>query len=135
MRTLILNGSPRKKGDTTALIGAFTKHLQGEYRIIDCYSTNLSPCMDCRFCQEKLSCPINDKMQEIYDYLSDCDNLILASPVHYAELSSGLLKIASWFQIYSSALIFRHEKLPLQVLYCLHMAAAATQSVPRKPRA
>ena len=115
MRTLILNGSPRKKGDTAALIDAFTRLLHEEYRVIDCYSANIAPCMDCRCCREKLSCPINDKMQEIYDYLSDCDNLILASPVHYAELSSGLLKVASRFQIYSSALIFRHEKLPLHI--------------------
>lgn len=115
MKTLILNGSPRKSGDTTALICALTGHLQGEYRIIDCHFTNIDPCMDCRCCRERLSCPINDKMQEIYDYLSDCDNLILASPVHYAELSSGLLKIASRFQIYSSAMIFRHEKLPLHI--------------------
>ena len=85
MKTLILNGSPRKSGDTTALICALTGHLQGEYRIIDCHFTNIAPCMDCRCCREKLSCPINDKVQEIYDYLSDCDNLILASPVHYAD--------------------------------------------------
>lgn len=115
MKTLLLNGSPRENGDTAALINAFTRHLQGEYRIIDCYSPNLSPCTDCRFCREKLSCPINDEMQEIYAYLSECDNLILASPVHYAELSSGLLKVASRFQMYSSALIFRHEKLPLHI--------------------
>ena len=54
-------------------------------------------------------------MQDIYGYLSECDNLILASPVHYAELSSGLLKAASRFQVYSSALIFRHEQLPISV--------------------
>ena len=115
MKTLILNGSPRKNGDTSALIGAFARNLQGEYRIIDCCSANIAPCIDCRSCRQRLSCPIIDEMQEIYAYLSECDNLILASPVHYAELSSGLLKVASRFQIYSSALIFRHENLPLHI--------------------
>lgn len=28
-------------------------------------------------------------MQDIYGYLSECENLILASPIHYAELSAG----------------------------------------------
>ena len=115
MKTLILNGSPRKNGDTATLINAFTKQLQGEYRIIECYSPNISPCMDCHCCREKQSCPIHDEMQEIYDYLSECDNLILASPVYYEELSSGMLKVASRFQIFSSAMIFRHEKLPLHI--------------------
>ena len=47
-----------------------------------------------------------------------------ASPVHYAELSSGLLKVASRFQIYSSAQIFRHETLPVKAK---HGAVLLTQ--------
>lgn len=103
MKTLILNGSLRKGGDTAYLINTLLSRLQGEYKIVDCYTANISPCMDCRCCREKLSCPIKDEMQEIYAYLSECDHVIIASPVHYAELSSGLLKVASRFQIYSSA--------------------------------
>lgn len=111
MKTLILNGSPRNDGDTAALINRLLLHLHGEYRIYDCYSSDISPCTDCRCCREHLYCPNEDAMQEIYGYLTECDNLILASPVHYAELSSGLLKAASRFQVYSSALIqlFREQ--------------------------
>ena len=114
MKTLILNGSPRKDGDTVFLINKLLPRLQGEYKIIDCYTADIAPCIDCRCCREKLSCPIKDEMQDIYAYLSECDHVIIASPVHYAELSSGLLKVASRFQIYSSALIFRHESLSVQ---------------------
>ena len=114
MKTLILNGSPRKDEDTVFLINKLLSRLQGEYKIIDCYTADIAPCIDCRCCREKLSCPIKDEMQEFYAYLLECDNLILASPVHYAELSSDLLKVASRFQIYSSALIFRHETLPVK---------------------
>ena len=114
MKTLILNGSPRKGGDTVFLINKLISRLYGEYKIVDCYTADIAPCIDCRCCREKLSCPMSDEMQEIYAYLLECDNLILASPVHYAELSSGLLKVASRFQIYSSVLIFRHETLPVK---------------------
>ncbi len=114
MKTLILNGSPRKNGDTAFLMNKLISRLHGEFKIIDCYAVNISPCVDCRCCREQLSCPIKDEMQEFYAYLLECDNLILASPVHYTELSSGLLKVASRFQIYSSALIFRHETLPVR---------------------
>lgn len=115
MKTLILNGSPRNDGDTAALISQLLLRLQGEYRIYDCYSNDISPCTDCRCCREQLYCPNEDAMQDIYGYLAECDNLLLASPVHYAELSSGLLKVVSRFQMYSSALIFRHEQLPVSV--------------------
>ena len=115
MKTLILNGSPRNDGDTAALIQQLLMHLQGEYRIYDCYSSDISPCTDCRCCRALPYCPKEDTMQEIYSDLTECDNLVLASPVHYAELSSGLLKAASRFQVYSSALIFRREPLPVSV--------------------
>ena len=83
MKTLILNGSPRKDGDTVFLINKLLSRLQGEYKIIDCYTADIAPCIDCRCCREKLSCPIRDEMQEIYAYLesgtreiclrADCD--------------------------------------------------------------
>lgn len=71
MKTLILNGSPRKDGDTVSLINKMLPRLQGEYKIIDCYTADIAPCIDCRCCREKLSCPIKDEMQDIYAYLSE----------------------------------------------------------------
>ena len=118
MKTLILNGSPRKDGDTVFLIKKLLSRLQGDYKIVDCYTADIAPCIDCRSCREKLSCPMKDEMQKIYAYLLECDHVIIASPVHYAELSSGLLKVASRFQIYSSAQIFRHDALPVIAKHC-----------------
>ncbi len=114
MKTLILNGSPHPQGDTAALVDAFTAGLEGEYRLTDCYSTDISPCTDCRVCRESLFCPVGDGMQEIYAFLAECDNVVIASPVHYGELSAMLMKIAGRFQMYSSALIFRRETLPVK---------------------
>ncbi|MBR1765382.1 MAG: flavodoxin family protein [Ruminococcus sp.] len=114
MKTLILNGSPHRDGDTAALINALTAGLLGEVRVVDCYIADIAPCCDCQRCRERLACSINDEMQAIYAYLSECDNVVLASPVHYGELSAMLLKAASRFQMYSSALIFRREALPVR---------------------
>jgi len=114
MKTLILNGSPHRDGDTAALIKALTARLGGEVRVVDCYTADIAPCSDCRRCRERLACPVDDGMQEVYAYLAECDNVVLASPVHYGELSAMLLKVASRFQMYSSALIFRREALPVR---------------------
>ena len=115
MKALILNGSPRRNGDTADMLHALTERLHGTYKVCDCYHSSIAPCADCRCCRERLYCPIDDEMQEVYASLAGCDTLILASPVHYAELSSGLLTVVSRFQMYSSALIFRHEALPLHI--------------------
>ena len=107
MKTLIINGSPRKNGDTAALIQELTPHLTGEVRIISCYD-DISPCIDCRYCWKHEGCAVKDGMQEIYEYLIDCDNVVLASPVWFSSLSGPALNLASRFQTYFSARRFRN---------------------------
>lgn len=70
MKTLILNGSPRMTGDTAQLVKTITEIIVGEYRIVDAYRCNISPCVDCRYCWEKQGCAINDEMQEIYEFMN-----------------------------------------------------------------
>ncbi len=109
MKTLILNGSPRGGGDASFLIEKLSGALRGEIKLVNCRDADISPCTDCRACRKSPSCTIDDEMRDIYDFLAECDNVVIASPVHYGELSSLLLKVASRFQVYSSAMIFRHE--------------------------
>ncbi len=113
MKTLILNGSTRKNGDTSALIAAFTAELTGDIRIVNAQADSISPCLDCRHCWTHSGCCIQDKMQEIYPYFEECDNLVIASPVWFGELSGPLLSLLSRMQHYFAARIFRHETPPI----------------------
>ena len=108
-RTLIFNGSPRKQGDTAALLGVLTASLAGEFRVVDCYRADIAPCIDCRSCRREKRCVLNDGMQEIYAYIEACDNVVVASPIYYSELTGKLLDVASRFQLYYSARFFRKE--------------------------
>lgn len=110
-KTLILNGSPRKNGDTSALVDALCKRLDGEVKLVSCYYDKISPCVDCRKCRENSKCAIDDEMQEIYEYIEACDNVVVASPIYFSELSGRLLDVASRFQLYFSAKFFRNEAL------------------------
>ena len=85
MKTLIFNGSPRKNGDTASLLRILTGSLHGEFRVVD-------------------------RMQELYRYIEDCDNVVIASPIYYAELTGKLLDVASRFQVYYSARYFRQAE-------------------------
>ena len=110
MKTLILNGSPRANGDTASLIKELTKKLPGEYKIVNAYQCDVSPCVDCRYCWEHSGCAIADEMQEIYDYIQECDNILIASPVYFSELTGKLLDLGSRLQTYYCAAFFRKEK-------------------------
>ena len=52
MKTLIFNGSPRKNGDTAALITSFLRETAGypddTYKIVTAYDAGIQPCRDCR---------------------------------------------------------------------------------------
>lgn len=108
-RTLILNGSPRKRGDTASLLRILREDLAGEIREVDCYWADISPCIDCRSCRRELRCVIDDGMQALYPYIRACDRIVIASPIYYNELTGKLLDVASRFQLYYSARFFRQE--------------------------
>jgi multimeric flavodoxin WrbA len=100
MKTLIINGSPRKNGGSMTLVNEMIKHLEGEIRIIDTYYADISPCVDCRYCWQNNGCSINDGMQEVYKLLNEVDNVILASPLYFSELTGELLSFASRLQLF-----------------------------------
>jgi multimeric flavodoxin WrbA len=110
MKTLIFNGSPRKKGDTVSLINKVIENLNGEYKIINAYDCQISPCIDCRYCWDNTGCCINDEMQEVYTYIQECDNILIASPIYFSELTGALLNVGSRLQTYFCARKFRKEK-------------------------
>ena len=112
MKTLIINGSPRKCGETVSLINKLTEQLSGEYKILNAYYTSISPCVDCRYCWSNDGCAINDEMTEIYDYIEICDNVVIASPIYFSQPTGKLLDVCSRFQTYFAAKHFRN-KVPL----------------------
>lgn len=92
-----------------SLIDVIRENIKGEYKLVNAYRCDISPCVDCRYCWENTGCAIQDEMQEIYDYIQECDNIILASPIYFSELTGKLLDVASRLQTYFSAKILRKE--------------------------
>lgn len=109
MKTLILNGSPRKNGDTVNLINKLTEKLNSEYMIINAYYANILPCIDCRYCWSNDGCSINDEMTEIYKYITHCDNIVIASPIYFSQPTGKLLDVCSRFQTYFAQKYFHNE--------------------------
>lgn len=96
MKTLIINGSPRKNGCTASLLNLAKETLVGEIIEISAYHNNISPCIDCRACHKTVGCPIPDDFQLIT--ADDFEQLIIASPIYMGNLTPPMLSILSRFQ-------------------------------------
>jgi len=100
IKTLILNGSPRAKGDGKYIIEKLQGQLNGSVHVIDVYKEEFSPCIDCRYCWTNCKCSINDDMTKLYESIDTFDNIVISSPVYFSELSGPLLSYTSRFQRY-----------------------------------
>ncbi len=105
MKTLVLFGSPRQNGHTKQMLNIFLQHLGGEYKIIDAYKyfhsdKQIKPCVDCRYCWNHNACSINDSMSEVYSYLEQCNNVVIATPIYFNGIPAPLKIIIDRFQVY-----------------------------------
>lgn len=103
MKTLIFNGSPREDGCTAYLTNLLKEKLTGEVKVVRTHMAGIHPCSDCRTCWEKFGCPIEDGMQEIYEYIRESDNIVIASPLYFSEATGTLLSVMSRLQMFYSA--------------------------------
>ena len=111
-KTLILNGSPRPRGNTAALIAKLRQHLDGEVIELSAFRSNIAPCVDCRGCWDTAKCVVKDEMQIIYD--DDFDNIVIASPVYYSTLPGSVLSVMSRLQPWHAAKFFLNAPLQLK---------------------
>lgn len=98
---LILNGSPRKNGNTERLAEAFRKGAVSaghEVTLFSVRNTKVNGCLGCDYCmQHEGQCVQKDGMQEIYDALYRADTVVFASPSYYFGWTSQLKAIVDRF--------------------------------------
>lgn len=96
MKILVLNGSPRKNGNTAKLADAFGQgagHAGHQVVAINICDKDIRGCSACEYCHGKGACIQRDGMDDVYEHLKDSDMLVLASPIYYHGIS-GQLKCA-----------------------------------------
>ena len=114
MNILVLNGSPRKHGNTAFMIDAFLDGAKQQGHHVDVISVcekNINGCLACEYCHTKGNgnCIQKDDMQEIYDLLKDTEMLVIASPIYYHGISGQLKCVIDRF--YSAAYPKKPKKL------------------------
>ncbi len=97
-KIMVLNGSPRKSGNTAALIAAFTKGAEEAGNLVHVFfldGMDIRGCKGC-FCGGKnpdSPCVQKDDMDKIYPVYKEADIVVLATPLYYWTIS-GQLKCA-----------------------------------------
>lgn len=97
-KIVVLNGSPRAKGNTAMLVKAFAEGAVAAGHEVTCFDLqkmDIHPCLGC--CgggkEPESPCVQKDDMQKIYPAYREADVVVLASPLYYWTIS-GQLKCA-----------------------------------------
>lgn len=95
MKIIVLNGSPRPKGNTKAMVNAFVQGAEEaghEVSVIDVCKQNIAGCLACEYCHTKgnRTCIQKDDMQQVYPILDEAEMIVLASPIYYHNMTGQL---------------------------------------------
>lgn len=94
-KIVVLNGSPRKKGNTSALVREFTKGAESAGHTVTEFfldSMNIHGCKGCFGGHGSKDCPCvqQDDMNKIYPVVRECDVIVLATPLYYWNMSGQI---------------------------------------------
>ena len=94
-KIVILNGSPRKRGNTAALIEEFARGAQEAGNTVTEFfldSMDIRGCKGCFGGHSSRECPCvqKDDMMQIYPAVKECEVVVLATPLYYWNMSGQI---------------------------------------------
>lgn len=96
MKVVAVNGSPRKNGNTAAMINAVFRELEAEgieTELIQIGGELVRGCTGCRACFNMKNCRCileDDMINDIIAKMAEADGIILGSPTYFANLTPEL---------------------------------------------
>lgn len=96
MKVLILNGSPRRDGNTSIAIREMAKIFEVENIEIEVVSVGIEAvrgCIACGKCEETGRCVFDDVVNKLAPKFEEADGFIVASPVYYASANATLIAV------------------------------------------
>ena len=94
MKVLIVNGSPRPKGNTTIALNEMVKIFEADSittEVVQIGSKDVRGCIACGACFSKGKCVFDDVVNELALKFEEADGLVIASPVYYASANATLI--------------------------------------------
>ena len=94
LKVLILNGSPREKGNIALALHEMEQIFEAEgveYETVQLGKMDIRGCIACEKCRENGKCVFNDIVNEIAVKFEAADGLVVGSPVYYASVNGTLM--------------------------------------------
>ena len=94
MKVLIINGSPRKNGNTAIAIREMEQVFQQEgveVETVQIGNQDVRGCIACGSCAKNGKCVFDDVVNELAPKFEEADGLVVASPVYYASANATLI--------------------------------------------
>lgn len=112
MKVLLINGSPRKAGNTSLALKEMKAIFEKEgieTETIFLGTTEIRGCIACNQCKSTGKCVFNDLVNEVAQKFEKADGLVLASPVYFASANGSLLSFAQ--RLFYSTLFDKRMKV------------------------
>ena len=96
MKILMLNGSPRPKGNTALALGEMARVFADEgleTELVQVGNRDVRGCIACGRCAELGRCIFDDLVNELAPKFEACDGLVVGSPVYYASANATLVAL------------------------------------------
>ena len=94
MKVLMLNGSPRKNGNTSAALKEMERVFlrEGvEVETVQIGARDIRGCIACYSCSKTGRCVFEDEVNQLAPKFEEADGLVIASPVYYASANATLI--------------------------------------------
>ncbi len=96
MKVLLINGSPRRNGNTSIALKTVEETLNKEgveTELVWIGNNPIRGCSACGYCREHNRCVYDDLVNELAPKLEQADGLVVGSPVYYASANASLVAL------------------------------------------
>lgn len=115
MKILVINGSPRKNGNSSFLCERAIQILGNndvEIKYINLRSMKFEACIACGYCDRAGKCFMQDDMQPVYKQIDESDATIVITPVFFDGVPARLKGFVDRTQsIYASKYILKKPSI------------------------
>lgn len=127
MKVLLINGSPRKEGNTSIALKEVSDELNREgieTETIQIGMQVIRGCLACGYCHKNGKCVIDDIINKISEKFKEADGLVIASPVYYASANGTLISFLD--RLFYSSPFDKTMKVGASIAVCRRGGASAT---------
>ena len=96
MKVLMINGSPRKEGNTALALSEMEKVFLKNGIEVECVQVGgmeITGCLGCGYCYKNGKCVKADIVNELAEKLKEADGLVIGSPVYYSSPNGTLISL------------------------------------------